>query len=178
VHLRPIEKGALLGLSNVIVIALGVALLVLERGRPEVLGNGCGNMSCPAFIEPHFGALEVFLVILIHGLPCGIALGILAGNIAGDNAEDHVRDRYVMLLVPMLAFVFCCVGLLWEALAVQMVLPTVIHVVILDRWTRPPTLDIGRAWVRKSGRPRSTSTAGARSTAPKPRPSDTSRTIR
>jgi hypothetical protein len=104
-------KGTILGVVNVFVIAIGVAALEHEAGL----------MS---------------LVVMLGGLP-----GLLAGGIIGGAAQAMSRlsptPRIALLALPAVGVVF---GLAHEfavpELATVSCIPTLVGVLILERWTR------------------------------------------
>lgn len=116
-------KGTLLGLVNVVVIALGIGVRVGE--------------SAIVTLVVAFG--------VIPGVVAGGGLGILAGRLR----RFSPLLRFALLAVPAIGVVFV---LAYEFelrdLAAISCIPTLVAAAILERWTRPrpaPPLPVARA---------------------------------
>jgi hypothetical protein len=122
----PREFGALLGVSNAVVIALSFALF----GPIE---NACDLVSCPWFVDarqPSFGttALAVFMLAMPVGILWGIALGALARDIDGSAFARWIQITLIALMLATIS------GLPWHQVIAYSYAPTAIHTAILSWW--------------------------------------------
>lgn len=104
-------KGFVLGAANVLVIALGIALM---DGVPEA----------------------GVLVVMIGMIP-GVLAGLVLGAIAGHMERSNVVARMAALIVPAVGVVvFLGTELGVEELIVVASIPSVVAALLLERWTR------------------------------------------
>jgi len=104
-------KGFVLGAANVLVIALGIAMM--ERaGEAGVL---------------------VVMIGMIPGVLAGLALGVIAGRMESNG----VVARVSALIVPTIGVViFLGTALGMAELIVVASIPSVVAALLLERWTR------------------------------------------
>jgi MFS family permease len=127
-------KGALIGLANVVAVAIlaGIPAWLQRRDDYE-------------FVHAHEPALG-FLVALAGVLP-GLATGSLLGWIA-DGPHSHARPaaRLALIAIPAM-LVVGALGVIssYESLAISASIPTVVAAALLERWTRYEPLPIALA---------------------------------
>jgi hypothetical protein len=112
--MSPVGRGVLLGALNVVVIAIAMGA---SMGRGSVLG----------------AALLVSSVGILPGVVTGACLGALAGSMRAQPRWLRVRK----LLIPALAVVAALATTLGViSFAAVSAIPTMVAVLILERWTR------------------------------------------
>ncbi len=104
-------KGTLLGLANVVVIALGLAIPAQDNA--------------------------VFMLVMIFGAVPGAVLGLLLGLVAGGFPKLAIPARLAMLILPALGLVYLLADeySLHDHIVLAMI-PTLVAASILERWTR------------------------------------------
>jgi hypothetical protein len=104
-------KGTILGLSNVVVIAMGLAISESNAG--------------------------VLMLVMIFGAIPGMFLGLLLGLFAGGFPKLAVGARLATLILPSLGLVYLLADefAMSDYILVAMI-PTVVATSILERWTR------------------------------------------
>lgn len=116
-------KGSLLGFANTIVIAAAIAMTETPPRTP------------------------VFIIVMVYGAIPGVMAGILLGILA-DLVRLRPMFRIPILLAPAAALV-ALLGTAFELpqLILPACIPTLVSVLILERWTRPkpPDIPIARA---------------------------------
>lgn len=127
--LTPTLLGLLLGLANVAVVAIVLAIYV-TRVEPRHLVGGIS-------IHPPFGLHFVALVICLGAIPAAV-VGALAGFLASKLSDHHLVTRLVGIGSVAVCGVFA-LGSLSDApiLVVPALLPTLFGVGVLERLTRP-----------------------------------------
>lgn len=113
-------KGSVLGLFNVVVIAIGLSL---SEGNAGVLP-----------------------LVMVFGVVPGMVLGMLLGLVAGGFPKLPVALRLAALVLPSLGLVYMLADefSMRDYIFVAMI-PTVVAGSILERWTRwhePPPLPV------------------------------------
>lgn len=120
----PREIGALLGVSNAVVIAGVHAVLAPHAWR--------GLVWCPWFFEPVPTPWAIFLAALMLAMPVGILWGVVLGVIARD-----LRDSYVVrwLAVTLVGLTLACASAApWFELLVTACASIPIHTAVLVAW--------------------------------------------
>ena len=126
-----IWKGALLGILNVLVIAIGIAML----GPRSAWFEGTGTIAKLVFM---YGSLP--------GLIGGVCLGVLASALD----RSAMVLRLAVLTLPALGLVYLLArGFRMTDFALVSCIPTVVAALVLERWTRkppePPPVPVARA---------------------------------
>ena len=104
-------KGFVLGAANVMLIALGIAMM-------EKSG-------------------EAAILVMMFGMVPGVLAGLVLGAIAGRMESNNVGARIAALVVPSLGVVMLLgteFGM--ESLILVASIPSVVAALILERWTR------------------------------------------
>jgi hypothetical protein len=115
-------KGFVLGAANVMLIALGIAMM-------ESSG-------------------EAAVLVMMFGMIPGVLAGIVLGAIAGHMENSNVVARIAALIVPALAVVILLgteFGM--DELIPVASIPSVVAALILERWTRkvePPPVPVAQ----------------------------------
>lgn len=108
-------KGTLLGIANVFVIAIGMSLLEHE---PQLMS----------------------LVVMFGAVP-GLVAGAILGSLAGAIGTRPPVFRVALLALPAICVVFgLATEFAMQDLAMISCIPTLVAVLMLERWTRvaPP----------------------------------------
>ena len=114
-RIDPVARGAFLGLANVLVIALGIA------------------------IREH-GGFEAFAALSIIGALPALLAGLLIGIIADRTGRWQVTTRLVVIITPALLvvmFIGCAVG--FDAYVTLSFMPTIAAALYLEQRTRSPS---------------------------------------
>ena len=104
-------KGFVLGAANVILIAIGIA--VMERSG------------------------EAAALVMMIGMIPGVLAGLVLGAVAGQLERYNVGARIAALAIPSVVVVmFLATEFGMEELIVVASIPSVVAALILERWTR------------------------------------------
>ena len=104
-------KGFVLAAANVIVIALGIAMM--ERSG------------------------EAAALVMMIGMIPGVLAGIVLGLVAGQMEHNSVVARIAALIVPTVgAVILLATEFGMEELIVVASIPSVVSALLLERWTR------------------------------------------
>ncbi|MBL9015864.1 MAG: hypothetical protein JNL83_16885 [Myxococcales bacterium] len=126
-----IWKGALLGIVNVLVIAIGIAMFVPD----------------PLFRERYPNVAQlVFAYGSVPGLFGGACLGVLASALD----RSALVLRLAVLTLPALGLVYALASAFdMTSFALVSCIPTIVAALILERWTRrpadPPPVPVARS---------------------------------
>jgi hypothetical protein len=125
-------KGALLGIANVLVIAIGIGAIEASTEASRYANDGVTK-----------------LVFMFGSVP-GISAGVVLGGVARALERSSRLVRIVVLTLPALGLVYA-LAREFDMMHVAAVscIPTVIAALILERWTRspadPPPVPVARA---------------------------------
>ncbi|MFN0252238.1 MAG: hypothetical protein ACKV2T_35505 [Kofleriaceae bacterium] len=104
-------KGTLLGLANVVLIAIGLSMSEASAG--------------------------VLMLVLIFGAIPGMCLGLVLGVFAGAFSKLAVAARLAILILPSVGLVYLLADeFAMRDYTVVAMIPTVVATSILERWTR------------------------------------------
>lgn len=127
-----ISKGAVLGLTNTLVLAAGYS-----------------DLAHYQFHDRHVPSLPALFVL---GAIPGAMLGGLLGELAGRVRDERIGKLLLASFATIGCFVLVCLPLVrgyddWQlaALIALAWVPTSFATLVLERWTRPPAL--ASAWV-------------------------------
>ena len=124
-------KGALLGILNVLFIAVGIAMFGPER----------------LWVEG-FGTITKF--VFMYGSLPGLIGGAFLGGLASALDRSGTALRLSVLTLPALVLVFLLASAFdMTRFALVSCIPTVVAALILERWTRrpvdPPPVPLARS---------------------------------
>lgn len=120
--MKPLGKGFVLAAANVMVIALGIAMME--------------------------GDLEAVPLVAMFGMVPGVLAGIVLGLVAGHMESSGVVARIAALTVPTVGVVILLAtefGM--EELILVASIPSVVAALVLERWTRkvePPPVPVAQ----------------------------------